>query len=27
MVFPAGTLITTEHAVEAVRLFWADLTG
>lgn len=25
MVFPAETEITTEHAVEAARLFWADL--
>jgi hypothetical protein len=26
MVFPEGTVITTDHAVETARLFWADLT-
>jgi hypothetical protein len=26
IVYPSGTVITTEHAIEAARLFWADLT-
>jgi hypothetical protein len=26
MVYPEGTVITTEHAIETARLFWADLT-
>jgi hypothetical protein len=26
MVYPEGTVVTTEHAIEAARLFWTDLT-
>jgi hypothetical protein len=26
MVFPEGTVITTEHAIETARMFWAVLT-
>ena len=27
MVYPDGTVITTEHVLETARLFWAQLTG
>jgi hypothetical protein len=27
VVYPDGTAITTEHALETARRFWADLTG
>ena len=26
MVYPYGTIVTKEHAVEAARFFWSDLT-